>query len=74
MKTKLLLLLQDIQKLLQQEWRGVQQSLQMSRNTAEILLNTWCTGKHIKFVELDELYIPYYVPLFCIMCHFVKNE
>ena len=28
----------------------------------------------IKVVELNELYIPHYVPLFCIMCHFVKNE
>jgi hypothetical protein len=28
----------------------------------------------IKVVQLNELYIPYYVPLFCIMCHFVKNE
>jgi len=28
----------------------------------------------IKVVELNELYIPYYVPLFCIMYHFVKNE
>jgi hypothetical protein len=27
----------------------------------------------IKVVELNELYIPYYVPLFCIMCHFVKK-
>jgi len=32
----------------------------------------WETG--IKFIELNELYIPYYVPLFCIMCQFVKNE
>jgi hypothetical protein len=29
----LLLLLQDIQKLLKQEWEGVRQSLGMSRNT-----------------------------------------
>jgi hypothetical protein len=28
----------------------------------------------IKAVELNELYAPYYVPMLCIMCHFVKNE
>jgi len=32
----------------------------------------WATD--IKVVELNEQYIPYYVPLFCIICHYVKNE
>jgi hypothetical protein len=27
----------------------------------------------IKVVELNELYVLYHVPLFCMLCHFVKN-
>jgi len=39
-KNKLLLLLQDIPKLLKQEWKGVHQSVWISWNTAQFLLNT----------------------------------
>ena len=33
-----------------------------------------CWESDIKVVELNELYVLHHVPLFCIMCHFVKNE
>jgi hypothetical protein len=77
-KAKLLVLLQDIQKQFKEEWEDVhhQSSQQMPHYTVIALIFSYLALKvfDIKVVELNELYIPYHVPLFCIMCHFVKNE
>ena len=57
---------------------GVKRCVAVTTDVMEHTINSfedlvyWETD--IKVVELNELYIPYYVPLFCIMYHFVKNE
>jgi hypothetical protein len=69
-KVKLYLLLEDIQKLLQQEWEGMDHSLQMSQcMELSFLFSIFCVlEKHFikKIVELHKLYTPHYVPFFAL--------
>ena len=74
MKIKINLLLQDIPKLLKQEWKGVHQSVQISWNTLISFKYLTHWKNDIKVIEFNVLYISYHVPLFCIMCLFVENE
>jgi hypothetical protein len=77
-KAKLLVFLQDIQQQFNEEWKGVQQSSQqMSQYRVLALIVSYLAYLEvfdINIVDFNELYIPYYIPLFCIMCHVVKNE
>ena len=68
-KNKLLLLLQDIQKLLKTRAERCAPVITHFTEHSVISFQYLAHCKNdIKVVEFNELYIPYLVPLFCIMC------